>query len=144
MPPIPTGQREHRIEFLKPIAGEVDAYNEPKITYEPFGQAWAAIEDLSGSELLRAQEVQSEISVRVTVLFLDAPIGLANTWRIQTRVGLPGGPRILELASPPIDPDGRRRELQLLCKEAKNVDAIAQGEADVATAAAVGSGGGGS
>lgn len=75
--------------------------------WAPYAKVWAAVEDLSGREFWAAQQVQSEVSTRVRIRYLP---GVNPTMRV-VHAG-----RHLEITAV-LDPDGRRRELQLLCKE---------------------------
>ena len=69
---------------------------------------WAAVEPLSGRELLAAMQAQSEITVRVRMRYRSD---------ITSAMQILHGAKVYEIVSPPIDVDGRRRELELMCKE---------------------------
>jgi SPP1 family predicted phage head-tail adaptor len=68
---------------------------------------WAAVEPLSGRELLAAQQAQSEVTLRVRMRFRSD---------VTAAMQLLHGNKTYEVASV-IDLKGRRRELELMCKE---------------------------
>ena len=72
-----------------------------------YARVWAAVEDISGREFWAAQQVQSEVTTRVRLRYLP---GVEPSMRV-----LHAG-RTLEIVAV-LEPDGTRRELQLLCKE---------------------------
>lgn len=75
--------------------------------WSTFAEVWAEVVDLSGREYWSAQQVQSQVSTRVRIRYLD---GVKPTMRVAH------GSRTLQIEAV-IDPDGRRRELQLMCSE---------------------------
>jgi SPP1 family predicted phage head-tail adaptor len=69
---------------------------------------WASVEDLSSKEALRDTAFTASISTRLTLRYRsDITVG--------QRINDQG--RILEVAAPPIDMEGRQRETILLCRE---------------------------
>ena len=72
-----------------------------------FACVWAAVRPMTGREFLLANQVQGDISVEVTIRYLE---GLTPSMWVET-----GGHRysIVSIA----DKDLRRRELVLLCRE---------------------------
>lgn len=70
--------------------------------------AWAAIEPLRGNEFFAAQQVQSEATSKITLRYVA---GITPDMRIVH------GSRIYEITSPPIDPEERHVELQVMVKE---------------------------
>lgn len=73
-----------------------------------FAKVWAEVRELRGREFWAAQQVQSEVTTRVLIRHIE---GVTPEMRVQH------GDRVLEIDHI-IDPDGRGRELQLMCKEA--------------------------
>jgi SPP1 family predicted phage head-tail adaptor len=69
---------------------------------------WAAVEPLSGRELLAALQAQSEVTVRVRMRYRSD---------VTAAMQLLHGSKTYEVVSPPIDRMGKRRELELMCKE---------------------------
>jgi len=99
------GSLRHRVTIQQPV---VDTAWGGATTWEEFAKVWAAIEPLRGRELIAAQQVQSETTAKITIRYLA---GITPDMRILH------GSRIFELTSPPIDPEERHRELQLMVKE---------------------------
>lgn len=73
---------------------------------------WASVVDLRGREYLAAQEAHADVSTRVWIRWRD---DVTTTMRIQI-TGDRTRSRTLEIESV-IDPDGRRRSLELMCRE---------------------------
>lgn len=101
------GELRHKITFQKldkvkdPISGElIDDWTN-------FATVWGSVEDLAGKEFFAAQQINAEITTQVKIRYLK---GIKATMRIIC------DDRVLEIAAPPMDPDGRKRELHLLCK----------------------------
>ena len=69
------------------------------------GTVWGSLSGLTGIE---SPAIQANA---------DHRIGLRYRADLTTRDRLRLGTRVFELVSPPIDPDGRRRELELLVRE---------------------------
>lgn len=71
------------------------------------GNVWAQAEPLAGRELLAAQQTQSEITTRFRIRYRP---DIDPTMRVLW-LGVP-----YDIASPPIDVNGRRAKLELMCK----------------------------
>lgn len=69
---------------------------------------WAEVKDLRGKEFFQAQAVNAEVTAIIRIRYRT---GITPVMRVKF------GSRIFGITSPPIDPDGRRTELQLMCKE---------------------------
>lgn len=74
----------------------------------PVGTCWAAIHALRPYERILAQQTQAAATHMVIIRYRE---GITASMRL-----LHNG-RFLYLQGPPVDPDGRRRWLQLLCEE---------------------------
>ena len=62
------GDLRHRIELLKPAPPAANEFNELKPPeYAPDGSLWAQVEELSGAELVRAQQIQADITTQVII-----------------------------------------------------------------------------
>lgn len=72
---------------------------------------WAEVQDLSGRELFSAKEVHSELTTRITIRWHG---GIAPS--MQARYTTGGQSRVFDILAV-TDPEGRRRELVLECKE---------------------------
>lgn len=101
------GTLRHRLVFLRPTEGQPNEYNELEYLYEPDFELWGEVNDLYGTEAVRAKQIAAEASVSVTVRGHD---GITQTHRIEH------GDRELEIVSI-LDSEGRGRELTILCKE---------------------------
>ena len=102
------GRLRHRIAIRrKPVAAGQDSFGEPTYTPEVYDTLWASVEPLSGRELLEAQQMAGEVSIRI---------------RIRYRSGITPGMQVLfddrELdIEAAIHTEERKRELLLLCRE---------------------------
>ena len=103
------GRLRHRIEIQKNSPTR-DSYGEKSDNWqtESGGTRWAAVEPLSGRELERAQQLNAEATVQVSMRYYD---GLTTEHRILHKT------RTLEILSI-VNRDDRNIELLLLCKEA--------------------------
>lgn len=104
------GKLPHFVTIERPVTTN-DDFGQAVESWETLAEVWASVEGLSGRELLQAQQVQSEASKRVRV---RGP-GLEDLDE-KCRVAWSGGTLLVEAI---IDKDGRRIELELLCKETK-------------------------
>lgn len=102
------GTLRHRIEFWKPTESATNAYGEKAPDLAPDFTVWGEVNDLSGTELMRAKQVNSDITTAVTIRYRE---GITARHVIKHRG------RTLHLVGPPRDAEGRRRELEVFCKE---------------------------
>ena len=91
-------------------ASSLDSFGQQITTWTDLLSCWASIEPLSGSELIAAQAVSSELSHTVTILY-------RVTVTAAMRVIYQG--RVLNIQSV-TDPDTAHVALQLLCSEGLN------------------------
>lgn len=77
-------------------------------SWSTFAKVSADVKDLSGREYFAAKQSNSESTVKITIRFLP---GIDSTMRILYQ------DRVLQLEAPPLDPDGRRRDYILMCKD---------------------------
>lgn len=77
------------------------------------GTVWAAVAPISGREFFAAQQVNSEVTHRVTIRYLPG---------VDAKMRVIYGKRVLEIQSV-IDPQERHVELQLMCVERPDSDA---------------------
>ena len=99
------GNLRHRVTIQQPV---VDSSWGGTTNWEEYVEVWAAVEPLRGRELLAAQQVQSETTAKVTIRYVAG---------VTAKMRILHGSRIFELTAPPIDPEERHRELQLMVKE---------------------------
>ena len=77
-------------------------------TWATRSTCWADIRALRGREYYLAQQVNSEVQLKVTIWY-DASV--VTTDRIVW------GSRTLEVIAPPIDIGNQKKQLELLCRE---------------------------
>jgi len=102
--------RSGKLRFLVSLQSATaveDDYGEDVETFIEYAPVYADIIPLSGKEYFAAQQVNSEISIKVIIRY-------RNDVKASHRVVF--NDQILEIVAPPINPRFRNRELQLLCK----------------------------
>lgn len=107
---LAAGKLSHRIELQAPTESLGGQFNDVQTAWATQATVWAAKEPLSGRELLQAQQVQSEISVRFRIRHRA---DVTAKWRV-----LHAG-RVYPIVAPPVDVGGQGVELQLLCTEVR-------------------------
>lgn len=101
------GELRHRVEIQHPVAGAPNAYGEAAIAWTKLRTAWAAVEPLSGRELVEAQAVSARASARVRMRYHgDITTDMRVLWRDRT----------LNIEAV-LDVDGRARETHLITSE---------------------------
>ena len=85
-----------------------DAAGEPVDTWTTSFTVWGEVVDLSGREAVKDGAYTAQVTTLVTIRHRD---GIKSGQRVVV------GSRTLEIAAPPIDKQGRVRELEILCKE---------------------------
>lgn len=100
------GNLRHLVSLQSATAVE-DDYGEDVETFAEYAPVYADITPLSGKEFFDAQQVNSEISIKVIIRY-------RSDVKASHRVVF--NDQILEIVAPPINPRFRNRELQLLCK----------------------------
>lgn len=105
------GALRHRVTILRPPGPEeVDEMGQSLDDWVPVGERWAEVRDLVGRRLWAAQQVHAEARSEVRMRWNTV---VAEGMRIKH------GSRVLEIIGSPQDPDGRCREMVLLCREVK-------------------------
>jgi SPP1 family predicted phage head-tail adaptor len=100
------GSLRQRIE-LQSRTDTQDATGQAVPTWATYATVWAAIEPLTGRELIAAKQAQSQDTVKVRCRYLT---GILTTHRVLF------GTRILAINAV-INLDERNRELNLMCTE---------------------------
>lgn len=100
------GLMDKRVDVLAPTRA-TNAHGEAIPAWETKAARWAKIEPLSGAELWRAQQVQGEVTHRITVRFFK---GLKADWRFRR------GLRLFEITQV-IDRDAKGEYHECLCVE---------------------------
>jgi len=98
------GRRRHRLTIQRPVPG-VGWGVDP--TWATHAEVWGSLEPLRGSELLAAQQVQSEVTGKSGLPFVP---GVTPAMRFLCEG------RVYQILAA-IDPEERHRELQLMWKE---------------------------
>lgn len=99
------GMLRHRVTLQRFQQGQ-DAYGGPVETWEDVATVWASLEAVSGREFFASQQVQSEVTHKVTIRFRP---GVAADMRIVY------GGRVFGIVAPL--PDNRGTRLVLMCRE---------------------------
>ena len=105
---LAAGTLGHRITLQEPTETRGAAYGDVQKAWADVATVWAAFEPLSGRELLLAQQVNSEITVRFRIRYRA---DVTAKWRVLL------GARVFQIAAPPIDVNGAGVELHLQCVE---------------------------
>lgn len=100
------GQLRHRITIQQPTE-TVDQYKRPTTGWADYATVWAAVEPLRGREFLLAQNINTELTIRVRIRYLR---GVTPGMRVKY------GDRIFDIQSV-IDLEERHREMHLMCVE---------------------------
>jgi len=102
------GQFRYRVTFLE-LRKQKDRWGDAETeAWVDVVTVWGSLEALSGRELFSSQQTAEQSNHRIRIRH-RAGINPAMRARI--------GERLFELTSPPLDRDGRRRELELMCRE---------------------------
>lgn len=102
---LPAGQMDQRITLQSPSASK-DALGQRVETWADVATVWARAQPLRGREFFAAGQMQSEAAVKFTVRWRDDVSGRMRVlWR-----GVPHA-----IVAEPMDVDGKRVELELMC-----------------------------
>ncbi len=100
------GNLRHRITLQKPVIIK-DSIGQEVEEWREVATVWASVEPLSGKEYFNAQQVNSEISNKIIIRYIN---DLSSQWVVQF------GDRIFNILSV-INFEERNIYLQLLCSE---------------------------
>ena len=103
--------RHRHLLTLETRTDAVDSLGDAATTYSTAATAWGSLEAVSARERLESQQVNADVSHRAIVRYTAA----AQALTAKDRVTL--GSRVFDLVAPPLDRDGRRRELELILLE---------------------------
>lgn len=103
------GERRHRVVFQSATVSQ-DAFGEPDQSWSTLCTSWAMVKEVSGSERLRANEVQGDVTTRIVTRDRSELSSLGPGDR-ATWSG-----HIYDIRSV-IRRDHRRHELEILCTE---------------------------
>jgi SPP1 family predicted phage head-tail adaptor len=106
---VKPGDLPHRITLeVQPAELDRNSLGEPVDSWSAWREVWANVEEAGSRELLLAQQVNPELTHRITIRWRA---GVTAEMRVNWRG------RIINLDGPPTNPDGRRVWLVLLGKE---------------------------
>ena len=106
------GELRHLIAFDFPVETQ-DATGEPLVSWEERFRAWAAVEPISGRELIQSREILSEMDTRIRIRWSLQAEGLTTKWRARYRT------RIYNLKSIS-DVTSAHEEIQILASSGLN------------------------
>lgn len=101
------GLRDKRVTIEYPFETRGADYSDPQNDWLEFALVWAQIEPISGREYFLNREQQTEVTVRIRMLFMP---GITNKMRVVYRDTL------YQIVSV-IDPLEQREELELICSD---------------------------
>jgi SPP1 family predicted phage head-tail adaptor len=84
-----------------------DDYGAPVPSWATTATVWGEVVDLSGREYFAAQQVNAEVSTRIRIRYLAG---------VVPKMRAVANGRTFDILAV-LDPDGRKRELHLMCKE---------------------------
>jgi len=106
------GRLRHRV-VLEERTGSANAYNELPDTWATVATLPAAVEPLGGREFFASQQVQGNVSHRITLRYLA---GVTIKHRVRWPDPATGADRIFDINAV-IDRDERHRAIELMCTE---------------------------
>lgn len=104
-----SGRLRHKVT-VEQVTETIDEFGQAIKSWSTFAQPFAAIEPVSGREYFAAQQVDSEVTVKITMRYLS---GLTTKMRISW------GGKIYNIQSI-IDPAERTAMQTLMCSEGLN------------------------
>lgn len=105
------GRNRHLVSILKPAVGPTDEYGHSLPADATHAPWYANIEPLSGREYWRAAQVQSDVTHMISGRWVE---GVTPQMKVRH------GTRIFNILSA-INVNERNREMQLMCKESRDV-----------------------
>jgi SPP1 family predicted phage head-tail adaptor len=104
---LAAGDLRERITFQQRAPG-VDVLGRPSGAWGDYATVWAKAEPLRGREFFAAGQMQTSTDVRFVIRYRT---DITNTMRIMWRS------EPYEITAPPIDTDGAREQLELMCAQ---------------------------
>jgi SPP1 family predicted phage head-tail adaptor len=101
------GKLRHRVIIQEKVLTP-DGQGGNSQSWREFATVWASVESQGGREFQTARQTRATLTDQVVMRYRA---GITSDMRIVHRG------RILAIARPPMDPDGRERELLLFCEE---------------------------
>lgn len=103
---IIAGRLRHRIVIQSPTE-TINSYGEREQTWATFATVWASIEPMRGRELLEAQQINAELSVKIRIRYLAS---------VKPKYRISWDSRTFEINSI-ANIEERDREIELMCTE---------------------------
>lgn len=100
------GQLRDRVT-LQEVTETRDSFGAVVEAWSDVATVWAEVADLSGREYFDAQQTNAELKTRIRIRYRSG---------VVPKMRAVFGSRVFDIESV-IDPDSRRRELHLMCKE---------------------------
>ncbi len=100
------GRLRHQVTVQQATHAQ-DAYGATTETWSTYVQAWAGVEPIRGTERFEAAKNQAQADTKIVMRYRS---GITPAMRVLF------GSRIFDIQSV-IEPNTRRRELHLMCKE---------------------------
>lgn len=104
------GLKRHKIT-IQSATESADSYGGTTQTWATYTTCWACIEPLSGREFFSAQQVNAELTSKITVGY-DSKTSVVTQ---KMRITYNG--RTFRIVAPPINIEERNREILLMCSE---------------------------
>ncbi len=105
---LQAGLLRHRVDIQEPTDG-TDSYGGVTQAWALLSTVWAQVEDLRGREFVSSEQLQSEVTTRITIRY-------RTDVTITPQMRAVEGTRTWEIVDV-LDPDGMHIQLQLLCRE---------------------------
>ena len=102
------GKLRHRVE-LQSTTGTADGYGQVSETWSTYATVWGSVEPLSGAELVHAQQIHEEITVRIRIRYNSS---------VESEHRIVHDSRTFEIIAV-LDPAERNIENLLMCRELK-------------------------
>lgn len=104
------GLKRHKITIQTPT-GSTDSRGGNTQTWTTYATCWACIEPLSGREFFSAQQVNAELTSKISVGYDSLTSAITAKMRITYNS------RTFRIVSPPINVGEENREILLMCSE---------------------------
>lgn len=105
-----SGKLRHRVTIKEKSVSQ-NAFGEEVITWTDVVTLWARISPLRGREYIEARQVQADVTTKIVTRHYP---GIGPSMRVVHNG------RTFEIVAPPINPDERDIQMELLCREEIN------------------------
>ena len=101
------GSLRHKVTIQR-VSQTLDSSRQTVDLWTKVDDVWAAVEPLTGRELVNAQQIQPDVTHLVKIRYRDD---------VTAKMRVLHGSRVLNIEGPPINIEERDRELHLMCRE---------------------------